>query len=51
MKSSHIEAAQTLDLRAGELVQVRGADEVIATLDERGELDSLPFMPEMLQYC
>jgi hypothetical protein len=51
MKSSHIEPAQTLDLRAGELVQVRGADEVIATLDERGELDSLPFMPEMLQYC
>jgi hypothetical protein len=40
-----------LDLRVGELVEVRSAEEILATLDERGELDSLPFMPEMLQYC
>jgi hypothetical protein len=40
-----------LDLRAGELVEVRSAAEIRATLDERGELDSQPFMPEMLQYC
>jgi hypothetical protein len=37
--------------RAGQLVQVRSADEIMATLDENGELESLPFMPEMLQYC
>src|SRR5207249_5923768 len=24
---------------------------ILATLDEQGELDSLPFMPEMLQFC
>lgn len=36
---------------AGQLVQVRSADEIMATLDENGELESLPFMPEMLQYC
>ena len=38
-------------LRVGQLVEVRSAAEILATLDERGELDSLPFMPEMLQFC
>lgn len=50
-KRSPIEPAQSLDLRAGELVEIRSADEILATLDEKGELDSLPFMPEMLQFC
>ena len=40
-----------LNLRVGELVQVKSAEEIRATLDERGELDSLPFMPEMLRFC
>ena len=40
-----------LGLRAGELVEVSSEDEILATLDERGELDGLPFMPEMLQFC
>ncbi|HEY8524094.1 MAG TPA: hypothetical protein VIL48_03960 [Acidimicrobiales bacterium] len=40
-----------LGLRVGELVEVRSAEEILATLDERGELDALPFMPEMLQHC
>jgi hypothetical protein len=40
-----------LDLRVGELVEVRTAEEILATLDENGALDSLPFMPEMLQHC
>jgi hypothetical protein len=40
-----------LDLRVGEVVEVRSQDEILATLDERGELDGLPFMPEMLQFC
>jgi hypothetical protein len=40
-----------LNLRVGELVQVKSAEEILATLDERGELDSLPFMPEMLRFC
>jgi hypothetical protein len=30
---------------------VRSEAEILATLDGRGELDSLPFMPEMLKYC
>lgn len=38
-------------LRAGDLVEVRTADEILTTLDEYGTLDRLPFMPEMLQFC
>jgi hypothetical protein len=38
-------------LRVGDLVEVRGADEILATLDDHGEYESLPFMPEMLRYC
>jgi hypothetical protein len=40
-----------LNLRVGELVEVRSEEEILATLDDNGELDALPFMPEMLQYC
>src|SRR5215207_2674011 len=40
-----------LDLRAGELVEVRSRQEILRTLDSRGALDSLPFMPEMLEFC
>jgi ferredoxin len=40
-----------LGLRAGELVEVRSREEILVTLDEKGTLDALPFMPEMLKYC
>jgi len=40
-----------LNLRIGEVVEVRSEREILATLDERGELEALPFMPEMLQFC
>jgi hypothetical protein len=36
---------------AGEIVEVRSPQEILSTLDERGCLDKMPFMPEMLQYC
>jgi hypothetical protein len=42
---------RVLNLRIGELVEVRSEPEILATLDERGELEALPFMPEMLQFC
>jgi len=42
---------QTLDLRPGETVRVRSQEQIFATLDARGALDGLPFMPEMVQYC
>jgi hypothetical protein len=40
-----------LGLRVGDVVQVRSEAEILATLDERAELDALPFMPEMLRFC
>jgi hypothetical protein len=43
--------AEQLDLRIGELVEVRSEREILTTLDERGRLEALPFMPEMLQFA
>ena len=40
-----------LNLVAGEIVEIRSQVEILATLDEKGMLDHMPFMPEMLQYC
>jgi hypothetical protein len=40
-----------LGLRRGDLVEVRSASEILATLDERGCLGELPFMPEMVAFC
>ena len=37
--------------RSGDLVRVRSWPDILATLDEDGELRGLPFMPEMLRYC
>jgi hypothetical protein len=42
---------EVLNLRAGELVRVRTAEEIVATLDENGKMDGMPFMPEMLDFC
>jgi hypothetical protein len=41
----------TTRLRVGDWVQVKSKEEVLKTLDEKGRLDGLPFMPEMLQLC
>jgi len=35
----------------GDLVEVLSEQEILATLDERGTLENLPFMPEMLKFC
>ena len=40
-----------LDLKAGEWVEVRAEEEILATLDECGCTEHLPFMPEMLSLC
>ncbi len=40
-----------MKLRAGDWVEVRAAGEILRTLDVHGELDGMPFMPEMLRYC
>ena len=36
---------------AGDWVEVRPKAEILATLDEKGAYEKLPFMPEMLAYC
>jgi hypothetical protein len=38
-------------LRAGDVVEVRSSQEILATLDAEASLDALPFMPEMIQYA
>lgn len=51
MEEHHISRPRKLRLRVGDWVEVRSAEEILETLDDRGCLDALPFMPEMLQYC
>ena len=38
-------------LRVGDWVEVRSKDEILRTLDENGQLDGMPFMPEMFSFC
>lgn len=40
-----------LNLRVGDFVEVKGQGEILATLDNAGTYEALPFMPEMLPYC
>jgi hypothetical protein len=40
-----------LNLRVGDLVEVRSEQEILTTLDDQGATDGLPFMPEMLEFC
>ncbi|MGE0826089.1 MAG: hypothetical protein AB7G75_01335 [Candidatus Binatia bacterium] len=40
-----------LNLRVGEVVAVRSAREILATLDQAGTCEGLLMMPEMLRYC
>ena len=35
----------------GDLVEVKAPDEILQTLDAKGALDHLPFMPEMSEFC
>src|SRR5262245_59639046 len=38
-------------LRVGAWVEVRSKEEILRTLDSRGRLDGMPFMPQMFDYC
>jgi hypothetical protein len=37
-------------LKPGDVVEVRAPAEILATLDDDGSVDAMPFMPEMLRY-
>jgi hypothetical protein len=39
------------ELQKGDLVEVRSAGEILGTLNEQGDLEGLPFMPEMVACC
>jgi hypothetical protein len=38
-------------IKVGDWVQVRSKSEILQTLDENGELEGIPFMPEMVRFC
>jgi hypothetical protein len=38
-------------LRPGDTVEIRSLDEILQTLDDKGTLNGLPFMPEMAAWC
>jgi len=40
----------SIELRVGDWVEVRGKEEILRTLDKNGQLDGLPFMPEMFAF-
>jgi hypothetical protein len=40
-----------LDLRAGDWVEIRSKEQILATLDRDGRLEQMPFMPEMFAFC
>ncbi|HXG46897.1 MAG TPA: hypothetical protein VNO52_04675 [Methylomirabilota bacterium] len=42
---------RVLNLHAGDWVEVRRKEEILSTLDARGCLEGLPFMPEMFAFC
>jgi hypothetical protein len=37
--------------KVGDWVEVRSKEEILRTLDAQGQLDSMPFMPEMFVFC
>ena len=40
-----------MTLCAGDWVEVRSKEEILATLDKNGRLDGMPLMPQMLEQC
>jgi hypothetical protein len=40
-----------MKLRSGDWVEVRSKEEILRTLDKKGQLDGMPFMTQMFQYC
>src|SRR6185503_19428316 len=44
-------SGEASELRAGDWVTVRSKEEILRTLDRDGQLDGMPFMPEMFAFC
>lgn len=43
--------SKSTTLRVGDWVEVRTKEEILRTLDRNGQLDGMPFMPEMFSFC
>jgi len=39
------------NLKVGDWVEVRSKEEILGTLDRKGQLEGQPFMPQMFKYC
>ncbi|MGB8326132.1 MAG: hypothetical protein WCE48_00995 [Steroidobacteraceae bacterium] len=48
---NNTQVAESRELRAGEWVEIRSKEEILATLDGNGRIEQMPFMPEMLKFC
>jgi hypothetical protein len=48
---TEIKMMNTMKLHAGQWVEVRSKEEILRTLDKKGQLEGMPFMPQMFQYC
>jgi hypothetical protein len=46
-----ITPVEALNLKTGEIVEVKSKEEILETLDSKGRNRGLEFMPEMLKYC
>src|SRR3954451_1222032 len=42
---------KSMILKAGDWVEIRTKEEILATLDGHGRLEGMPFMPEMFAFC
>src|SRR5260221_11959027 len=50
-RTSGERATSNTQYYVGDLVEIRSKEEILSTLDSRGQLEGLPFMPHMFQYC
>ena len=46
-----IAPSKKTNLHVGDWVEVRSRTEILKTLDNNGQLDGMPFMPEMFAFC
>ena len=51
MGNRNKDAETRLNLKPGDWVQVRSKREILRTLDAKGQLDGMPFTPEMFAFC
>lgn len=49
-RKAELGKARDRSLRPGDIVEVRSAEEILASLDGDASIDAMPFMPEMLRY-